>query len=86
MDKFANNQAGLGSPASNAAAVVPNDGADLAVSTRGVYCSVSGDVKVDMVDGGTVTFGSLAAGMIHPLRVKRVYSTGTSALGIVGVY
>lgn len=73
-------------PAANAAAITPNNGADLAANTRGLYVGVSGDVKVDMVTGGTgVTFVGLAAGIIHPLQVKRVYATGTTALNIVGL-
>jgi hypothetical protein len=74
-------------PAANAAAITPNNGADLAANTRGLYVGVSGDVKVDMVTGGTgITFVSLAAGIVHPLQVKRVYATGTTATSIVAVY
>ena len=67
--------------------ITPSDGADLAQGiTRGLYLDVSGSVKVDMADSGTVTFVDLAAGICHPLRVKRVYSTGTDAdLGIKGL-
>jgi hypothetical protein len=47
---------------------------------------VAGAVKVTFFDGTTVTFGTLVAGVIHPLRVKRVFATGTTATGIIGVY
>lgn len=77
---------GLTDPARFAVAVTPNDGADLATVTRGLYVGVAGNVKVDMADGDTVTFVALAAGVIHALRVARVYSTGTTATNIVGVY
>lgn len=73
-------------PAENAFAVTPSDDTDLAEDTRGLYVGVSGDVKVDLVGGTTVTFVGLAAGVLHPLRVKRVYETGTDAEDIVGVY
>lgn len=85
-DTFATFRAGLESPAENAAAVTPNDSTDLANTTRGVYVGVTGDLKVDTVGGNTVTFVSLAAGIIHPIRAKRVYSTGTTATSILGVY
>jgi hypothetical protein len=73
-------------PAANAAAITPSNTVDLTTVTRGIYVGVSGDLKVDLVSGDTVTFVGLAAGMVHPLRVKRVYATGTSATSIVGVY
>jgi len=78
--------ASLSDPASYAAAVTPNDGADLPNATRGPYVGVAGDVKVDFVDGGTgIILKALAAGIVHPFRVKRVYATGTTATDIVGV-
>ena len=76
-----------GSNALGAVAVTPSDTTDLAtVPTKGIYVGASGDVKVDMADGTTVTFTSLADGMIHPISCKRVYATGTSATGILAVY
>jgi hypothetical protein len=73
-------------PAHHAAAVTPHDSTDIA-ETRGLYVGVSGDVKVDMASGGSaVTFSALAAGYVHPLRVTRVYSTGTTATNIVALY
>lgn len=68
-----------------AAAVTPHDTTKIAV-TRGLYCGVSGDVKVDMLNGDTVTFTNLADGIIHPLQVDHVYSTGTTATNIVAIY
>lgn len=77
---------GLIDPAERGFSITPNDSADLTVTTRGLYVGVSGDVKVDLVSGDTVTLVALAAGVIHPLRVRRVYSTGTAATDIIGVY
>lgn len=73
-------------PGQSAVAITPNDGADLARITRGIYIGGAGNIKVDMSDGTTVTFTAIAAGIIHPIAVKRVYLTGTSATGIIGVY
>lgn len=73
-------------PARKAVAITPADGSDLTEYTRGIYVGVSGDVKVDLVEEGTVTFVGLAAGVIHPIAAKRVYATGTSATIILGIY
>jgi len=86
-DTFQSWRPGLESPAVNAFSVTPNDSADLANSTRGIYVGVSGDIKIDTVGGDSaVTFVGLAAGIIHPIRAKRIYATDTTATSIVGVY
>ena len=85
-DSFSEFKAGITAPAENGASVTPHDTNDLANTSRGVYVGVSGDVKVDLVGGDTVTFVGMAAGVIHPIRVTRVYSTGTDATDIVTVY
>lgn len=74
-------------PAEHAFAVTPADGTDQPHITRGIYVGVTGNVKVDMSGGETaITFVGLAAGVIHPIRAVRIYSTGTTATSIVGVY
>lgn len=72
--------------ANSASSITPNDSNDLARATKGLYVGVTGDVKVDMADVGTVTLTGLAAGIVHPLSVKRIYATGTTATSILGVY
>ena len=74
------------SPATRAFAITSSDTADLAVNTRGLYVGGAGNVKVDTLGGDTVTFTGLASGVIHPISVKRVYSTLTTATTIIGVY
>jgi len=75
-------------PMLGGAPITPSDSADLPRVTRGIIITVAGTLKVDLVDGSTISFlsGSLAIGVIHPLAVRRVYSTGTGATGIFGVY
>lgn len=85
-DNFSSWKAGLESPAEYAVAITPDNSTDLATSTRGLYVGATGDVKVDTVGGSTVTFVGLAAGVIHPIRARRVYATGTTATSIIGVY
>ena len=48
-----------------------------------LYVGTTGNVKVDMMDGGdAITFTGLAVGY-HPLNVKRIYETGTTATNII---
>lgn len=70
-------------PPTNAAAVTPNNSADLASNSRGLMVAVAGNVKVDMVDSGTaIVLTGLAVGVMYPICVKRVYATDTTATGI----
>ena len=73
-------------PADNAAAVTPNDSTDLTNTARALYIGTTGNVKVDTAAGDTVTFYSVPAGGILPVRVKRVYSTGTTASNITSIF
>jgi hypothetical protein len=72
-------------PALNASAVTPADGTDLARPSRGLYVAATGDLKVTTYGGDTVTFEDIAAGVIHPIAARRVWSTGTTATGIIAV-
>jgi hypothetical protein len=85
-DKFENYSTALSSPASKAFAITPNDTADLAVSTRGLWIGGDGSVKITTVDGDTVTLSGCGAGTVVPVRVKRVFATGTTATNILGFY
>jgi len=73
-------------PIENAFDITPSNTENLTYTTRGIYVGTSGNLKVDTADGDTVTFVSLSAGVIHPMRVRRVYATGTTAGSIIGVY
>ena len=72
-----------------AAAVAPSDSTDLNSVTRGIYVGASGNLAVvfaDDIDSATVTLVGLAAGVWHPMQVRRVLSTATTATGIVAGY
>jgi hypothetical protein len=56
---------------------------DIQVPARGVYISTTGALKVDMADGTTVTFSSLAAGIQHAMYITKIYKTGSTAAGLV---
>ena len=75
----------MATPVPGAAAVTPNDSTDLNEITTSIYVGTAGTLKVTMVDGSVVTYGAIAAGR-HPLRVKRVWATGTSATNIVAEF
>lgn len=73
----------LQDPMINADAVTPSDTVDLARGVRGLYVGVSGDVQVTMLGqapgGKTVVLGNLAAGIIHRMRITRVWDTNTDS-------
>jgi len=50
----------------------------------GVRIGAAGTLRVTQIDGAVVDFasGELAAGVIHPISVKIVHSTGTTATPI----
>ena len=71
-----------------AEAVTPHDAEDI-TATSGLYVGVAGNVTLtlaEMDDGDSITFVALAAGVLHPLVVKRVWATGTDATDILAVY
>jgi hypothetical protein len=73
-------------PAETYAAVTPSDSADLAQPCRALYLGAAGDVKVLSLEGETVIWKNLAAGIVHPIRCSRIYATDTTAGDIVAVY
>lgn len=76
---------GLIDPADGAFVVVPSNTANLTDSARSLWVGGAGTLKVDMLNGNTVTFSGILAGTLLPIQVKRVYSTGTSATLILGL-
>jgi hypothetical protein len=68
----------LDSPATWASAVVPSDTDDL-------YVGGTGDVRVRMRGGNDVTFAAVPTGTVLPIRVTRVFLTGTTATNIIAM-
>jgi hypothetical protein len=85
VKQFASNQSGPGAPYQHAVLVTPSDTDDLANASTALLLSVDGALKVDTEGGETVVFptGTFLVKTFLPLRVTRVYSTGTTATGIV---
>jgi hypothetical protein len=66
-----------------------SDTVDLARPARAFYVgSIAGGAaaKITTLAGTTVTLAGLVAGTIYPISVKRLWSTGTSATAIIGLY
>ena len=61
--------------------LVDPDIADRPILSRGISMSAEGALKVEYPRGtiDTIPAGHLAAGVIHPMHVCRVFDTGTGA-------
>ncbi len=81
---------GTVTPAANAINVTPADSdLDPDYFTRGVYVGGLGDLTVMMADDkgdSIVTFKSVPAGSILPIRVKQIRATLTTATLIVALF
>jgi hypothetical protein len=83
---LANRSNNVVDPASNAAAVTPNDSTDLTYTSRALFVGGAGNLAVVMAGGQTVTFTGVTAGALLPIRASRVMSTNTTATSIVAVW
>lgn len=80
-------KASIMAQATAAKVVTPSDGVDLADGpTKGIWVGGAGAIKVDMMDGDTVTFSAVPVGTILPIRAKRIYATGTAATLMLALY
>lgn len=86
IDTYRNMVGGLESPARNAETLAPNDGVDLAHTTRSIYVGAAGDVAVHMTgDTSPVVFKAVPIGVL-PIRADRVLATGTTAADLVALW
>jgi hypothetical protein len=83
-DPFSDHTPGLQSPAMYLSDISPSDTDDLPRATRALNVATSGFVRVTTVNGDEATV-YIAAGITFPIRVQRVWATGTDASGIVGM-
>ncbi len=71
----------------SAEAVTPDDGTDLPRGCRALYVGGTGTVVLILdKDSASVTLVGVVAGSVLPIRVKRVFATGTTATSIVALY
>lgn len=75
-------------PACDGAAVTPSDTVDLTIKpTRGLWVGGGGNVAVLMSALGTsLVFQNVGAGVLLPISVTRVLTTGTTATNILALY
>ena len=69
---------GMGPPYDNAAEVTASDSTDLTYVTRALWCATAGVLKVTLLGGSTVVIDHGAHELL-PIRVTRVWATGTVA-------
>lgn len=84
-DKFKTHRESLNSPPTDVIVVTPSDIDDLAQVSRGLNVAQSGTVRVSTLSG-TLADITIAAGIVFPVRVKRIWATGTTATGILALF
>ena len=67
-------------------AITPSDSTNFNYTVRGIYVGGTGNVAAVTEGGTAVTFSSVPAGTILPVRAVRVNSTSTTATNLVGLY
>ena len=68
-----------GTQATSSRLVTPSDTVQFETQYRGFYVGTSGTVHFMTWDGDDDTWTNVAAGMIHAISLKMIYSTGTTA-------
>ena len=71
-------------PAVSVFEITPSDSVDLAQATTALGVATPGTVRVTTVDGSTSDV-VIHPGQVFPIRVLRVWTTGTTATGIRGL-
>ncbi len=68
-------------------AVTASDGTnDPAGPFAGFHTGSGGTIKVSPLQGSALTLTNVPAGVIYSLAIQRVWSTGTTATGVIGLY
>ncbi|MEO0771795.1 MAG: hypothetical protein AAFZ04_01305 [Pseudomonadota bacterium] len=83
-DRFKRTVSTITGPATELHPITPDDGTNLPTAVRAIAVATSGAVRVTTVGGSDATVYVLA-GAPFPVRVERVWATGTTATGIVGL-
>jgi len=86
MTRFTGRADAISAPAQRGFAITPNDAADLAAETRGLWIGASGDLALVLASGDEVSLVGAVGGSVLPLRVRRIKATGTTATQLVGLY
>ncbi len=70
----------------DAVLVVESDTVDLSSVCRAISIEVAGDLRILTQDGVDIVIPGLAAGIMHPIGAQRIFSTNTTATGIVAYF
>lgn len=84
VDRFSGHAKSPSGPASSIIDVIPSDSTDLEQVANGLNVATPGLVRVTTAEG-SVADVFVAAGTVFPLRVARVWASGTTATGIRGL-
>lgn len=82
-DRYAGMGDDLMGPASRAEDAVLSDTADLAVASKRLWVGTGGNVKLNTVNGDTVTYNSVPSGTYLNVRAARIWATDTTASNII---
>ena len=66
--------------------VTPHDVNDLSQPCMALWVGGDGNIKLNTVDGSTITLKGVTAGTILHIQATKVYATGTTATDIVALY
>lgn len=81
---FANRHRRPTDPAIRVLEITPDDGADLEQTVSALNVTTPGTVRVTTEDGSTSDV-MVHPGTAFPIRVRRVWQTGTTATGLRGL-
>ncbi|WP_417310546.1 spike base protein, RCAP_Rcc01079 family [Devosia sp.] len=85
QDRYSSRAAGSDGPATHGFAITPDDGSDLAETTRAIYVGTAGDLVAVLTSGAELTFASVPSGSVLPVRADRIRATATSAGDLIGL-
>jgi hypothetical protein len=85
-DTFKRYGRSLTSPPEDGAAIAPSDAEPLGHATRAIWVGGGGSIRLRMIGGRDVTLENVPGGTLIPLRATRVFATGTTATGLVGLW
>lgn len=79
------NRGEASSPAADAELVTRSDTVKIKPGCRGLYIGQTGNLRVEMAEGGDILFENVPVGVL-PIRVIQVYLTNTTADKIIALY
>lgn len=85
MGSYSGRQSHFADPAEHAFPITPSDTAEFDAWAVAIYVGTTGDVRLETWSGEVVTFTNVPVGVL-PVCTRRIFATGTTAAGLVGLY